>query len=312
MQETNCVEAQMKNRKWIIGSLAAFASEVLYGLSPLFTKQATDHASVLSLLGWRFLLAFVVMSALAATGILKIHLKGKNLKPLLLVALFSPVIYFIGETFGIHNTTASESGVFLACIPVASLIASATLLHKKPTRLQIIGISITLVGVVITVLSVGASSSFSVVGYAFLLVSVVSYALYCVFADKAGDYSELEITYVMLAAGATVFVALALADALISGNMSLLLTLPFKDSSFLSAILYQGIGCSILGFFLFNVAIAKIGVNQTSSYIGVGTVVSVAAGALLLNEPFTVFQIIGAVVIIIGVYTANAKPEENN
>ena len=70
--------------------------------------------------------------------------------------------------------------------------------------------------------------------------------------------------------------------------------------------LYQGIGCSVLAFFLSNVAIAKIGVNRTSSFIGVATVVSIIAGAFILKESFT-RQIVGAAVIIIGVYTANAK-----
>ncbi|MBQ7707914.1 MAG: EamA family transporter, partial [Lachnospiraceae bacterium] len=37
----------------------------------------------------------------------------------------------------------------------------------------------------------------------------------------------------------------------------------------------------------------------------VATVVSIVAGALLLKEPFTIWQVIGAAVIIIGVYTAN-------
>ena len=196
----------MKQNGLIIGSLCAIGCEVLYGVSYIFTKQATDNASVLSLLGWRFLLAFLVMSLFVVLGIIKVNLKRKSLKPLLLVALFSPVIYFIGETIGISNTTASESGIFLACIPVASLIASTVILHKKPTRLQVTGILITLGGVLVTVLAVGISSSFSITGYIFLMVAVVSYALYCVFVDKAPGYTGIEITYMMLVAGAAVFV----------------------------------------------------------------------------------------------------------
>ena len=83
--------------------------------------------------------------------------------------------------------------------------------------------------------------------------------------------------------------------------------MPFRESTFLIAVLYQGIGCSVAAFFLSNVAIAKIGVNRTSSFIGVSTVVSVIAGAVILKETFSLNQIIGAVVIIIGVYTANIK-----
>ena len=290
----------------VIGMLCALGCEVLYGLSYIFTKKATENASAFALLGWRFLLAFAVMSLLVAFGVMKVHLKGKNLKPLILVALFSPVIYFIGETVGINHTTASESGVFLACIPVASLIASTCILRKKPSKLQVSGILITLVGVLITVLAVGASSSLSAIGYVFLLIAVVSYALYCVFVDKASDYTGAEITYIMLAAGAIVFTILALGDAMIHHEVGHLIALPFHNTDFLTAILYQGIGCSILAFFMSNVAIARIGVNRTSSFIGVATVVSIIAGAFLLHEQFTIWQIFGAVLIIAGVYTANA------
>lgn len=226
---------------------------------------------------------------------------------MLLVALFSPVIYFIGETIGISHTTASESGVFLACIPVVSLLASTVILHKKPSKRQVLGILITLVGVLVTVLVVGISSSLSVVGYLFLVIAVISYALYSVFVQKASDYTEVEITYVMLAAGAVVFTILSIAESFFKGNLNLLLILPLKDTNFLIAILYQGIGCSVIAFFLSNMAIARIGVNRTSSFIGVSTVVSIISGAILLQESFSIYQIIGAIIIIIGVYISNIK-----
>ncbi len=290
-----------------VGILCAVGCETLYGLSYIFTKQATACASELALLGWRFFLAVLVMSLCVLLDFIKVNLKGKPLKPLLLVALCSPCVYFIAETIGISHTTASESGVFLACIPVASLIASTLILKEKPSKMQLIGILITLAGVLITVFAVSASSSLSVLGYAFLLVAVVSYALYSVFVDKAAAYTGAEITYVMLLSGAALFVLLAVAEAGFHGTLSELVRLPFQESSFLIAILYQGIGCSVLAFFLSNLAISKIGVNRTSSFIGIATVVSILAGALLLKESFTVYQIVGAIVIIAGVYTANIK-----
>ena len=296
-----------KKNNVLIGCLCALGCENLYGLSYIFTKKATEVSSPFALLGWRFLIAAILMTLCALTGLIRLKLKGKNLKPLLLVAIFSPVIYFIGETIGINNTTASESGVFLACIPVASLVASALILKKKPARIQVIGVLITLVGVLVTVFAAGASSSFSASGYAFLLIAVISYALYCVFVEKATDFSGAEVTYVMLIAGAIVFVLLALAEALCTSDIEALVMLPVKNVDFLMAIMYQGVGCSILAFFLSNVAISKIGVNRTSSFIGVATVVSIIAGALMLKESLSIVQVVGAVIIIAGVYTANAK-----
>lgn len=208
---------------------------------------------------------------------------------------------------GISRTTASESGIFLACIPVASLAASALLLHKKPVKAQICGILITLTGVLITVLAAGTSSSFSPAGYLCLLVGVICYALYCVSVEKASDFSGIEITYAMLACGAFVFILLALAESGLKGNVSYVLSLPFHDTGFCIAILYQGLGCSALAFFLSNVAIARIDVNRTSSFIGISTVVSMIAGIAVLQEAFSMCQLIGAAVILAGVYTANAK-----
>ena len=287
------------------GCLCALGCETLYGLSYIFTKQATGEASAVSLLGWRFVVALAVMSLCIFTGLVKVELRGGKIRPALLAALCCPVLYFTGETLGIHYTTASESGVFLACIPVASLVASVLILRKKPSKLQVAGILLTLCGVLITVWTLGTTSSLSLTGYFFLSTAVVSYALYSVSVEKASGYGGIGITYVMLIAGAAAFGALAVVEALSSGNIKSLLLLPLTDPNFLKAVLYQGIGCSIIAFFLANEAIARIGVNRASSFIGIATVVSILSGSLLLHGPFSVWQMVGAIIIITGVFLAN-------
>ena len=274
-------------------------------MSYLFIKQASNIASPFAILGWRYLLAFAVMSLLAVCRIIRIRLRGKNLKPLLLVALFCPVLYFIGETFGVSKTTSSETGVIIACIPVATLAASSLILKKRPAKGQTAGILITLAGVLITVFAAGASASFSMIGYALLSLAVISYALYCVFVARVTEYTGMEITYVMLAAGAIVFILFAVTEACLDHSFSRLISLPFRDTGFLIAILYVGIGCSIMAFFLSNVAIRKIGVNRMASFAGLSTVISILAGVIFLHEAFTPWQIVGAVVILVGVYIAN-------
>lgn len=294
----------MKENRALSGGLCALGCEVLYGLSYLFTKRTAGAASALALLGWRFIVALAVMSLCVALGLVKIRLRGRRLWPLLRVALFCPCLYFIGETVGIRETTVTESGVFLACVPALSLLASAVILKKKPTRRQVVGISITFLGVMTTVIAVGISSSLSPMGYAALMLAVAAYALYSVFVDLASDYTGAEITCAMLLSGAAFYGLLALVEAA-HGTLTALLTLPAKNGAFRTAVLYQGVGCSVAAFFLSNAAIAKIGVNKTSSFIGVSTIVSILAGALALGEPLHIGQIVGAAVIVAGVYTAN-------
>ena len=103
---------EIKRDHILTGSFCALGCEILYGLSYIFTKQVTAEVSALSLLGWRFLLAFIVMSILAGTGFIKIRLKGRSVKPLLWIALFSPGIYFIGDDY--RRQRAGHS-VFAVC-----------------------------------------------------------------------------------------------------------------------------------------------------------------------------------------------------
>lgn len=289
----------------IIGSLCAIGCEVLFGLSYLFTKEAGQTASALALLGWRFLVAALFLLILFVIGLIRVNFKGKSIKYVLLAAIFSPVFYFLGETLGINLTTASESGAFLASIPVMALIAATLILKEKPSKHQIVGIAITVSGVLLSVMAVGMSASFSVLGYAMLFLAVLSYVLYCVYVDKASHFTGVELTVVMILLGFLVFASLAINEAIVYQNLSQLIILPFENKTFALAILYQGIGCSVLAFFLSNVAIAKIGVNRTASFIGVSTAVAIVFGVLILGESFTGLQIFGVLAIMIGVYTSN-------
>ncbi len=310
---------ERKTNPVLTGILCSIAAEALYGMSFIFSKAATEEVSTPALLMWRFLVAFIVINICAAVKLIKVDLKGKPKMPLVVLSLLFPCIYFIGETAGIRLTTASESGVIIGSIPIVTLIASTVLLKKKPTRFQTAGILTAFVGVIITVISVGTSAAFSLQGYLCLAVAVVSYALYCVCVDKvsgsgtasadgrSASYSSAEITYAMLTSGAAVFVVLAVIDAAVKGNIAGLAALPVTTPALLSAMLYQGIGCSVFAFFFNNIALDKIGVNGHASFVGLTTVISILSGALILKEKFTVYQIVGAVIIIAGVYIANIR-----
>ncbi|MFR2404856.1 MAG: EamA family transporter, partial [Eubacterium callanderi] len=113
----------MEKKKTIKGCLCAIFCEILFGLSYLFTKHATTSVDSLTLLSWRFATAFLVINLCVSLGVVKISLRGKRLLPLFWIAVFQPVIYFVGETVGISLTTASESGAVLSVIPAATLIA---------------------------------------------------------------------------------------------------------------------------------------------------------------------------------------------
>lgn len=297
---------QNSNKKIFLGCLYAIGSEIIYGVSYLFSKDITADISPIYLEGWRFFVAFIAICICSKIGIIKLNLKGRNIKPLIIVGILNPLLYFTGETFGIMLTTASEGGVALGCSPIVAVIASTLILKKKPTKNQLIGIFFTTIGIILTVITLKTSANFSAVGYLMLLLATVSYALYEVYVEKAASFSSHEITFVMLASGAIVFTLISIIKASIEGNLSMLVSLPFANTKFLLVVLYQGICCSVLSLFLFNKAITIIGANRAATFIGVETVVSILCGVIFLKESFDTFQIIGSILILSGVYVANS------
>ena len=302
----------MENRKKILlGCLFAFLSETIFGISYIFTKLATDVANTFDLLFWRGIVAFLTMTVCIVLGFVKVDYRGKKIGPLLLISLFNPIIYFIGETFGIKYTSASESGVILACIPIASLILSAVFLHKKPFKNQVIGIIISLIGITVTVVAVSFSITLSVPGYLLLILAVFSYGMYTVQVERTKGYTNMEITYVMLISSAIFYAVVALIVSFKNGSVNELLTIPFKSSVFTFAVLFQGVLCSMGGLLLATKAISLIGANRTSSFIGVSTVMSILGSVIFLHESFSIYQVIGAAIIIIGIYIANYEITKN-
>ena len=85
--------AERGTNKILIGYLCAIGTEIIFGMSYIFTKQGVNEASTFALLGWRFFTGFAIMSLCILAGIVKVNFRGKNFKNILAIALFSPVIY---------------------------------------------------------------------------------------------------------------------------------------------------------------------------------------------------------------------------
>ena len=170
------------------------------------------------------------------------------------------------------------------------------------------GILVTLAGVLASVFAAGATASFSPSGYALLGGAVLSYSFYFAAVSRASRWNSAELTLAMLLAGAAVFVPLAAAEALLKGGAygaAALLRLPVRDAGFRDSVLFLALGPSILGFFMSNVAVARIGVNRTATFIGIATATAIAAGVVFLHEPFTSAQGAAAALIVLGICIAN-------
>lgn len=300
---------QKKRRAGIIAQIIA---QVMFGLSFMFTKEATNSATPFQLLSWRFTLAAILFLILIKAGFFKVSFRGKNLKTALLLGTLHPVIYFIFENQGIALTSAGESGTIIATVPIFALIASILVLKYRTNRYQITGIVLTIVGAIILVLGKQSSPTFNLLGYVLLFGCVIAYSIFAILSEKTAEFSSVEKAAIMIFTGAVFFTVTNLIIEFISGGPAAFLRLPFTNHTFLIAILYLGIGSSIIAFTCNNYALETIGTAATSSFQGIGTTVSVLAGAIFLHEQLSFPQIIATILIISGVFIANITPKTSN
>ena len=301
----------MEISKRVRAVLACLLGAVLFGFSFIFIKLCLTEVPLFTMLSWRNLIAVCAMTICIKFGWLDIHLKGKNIKPLLLLSLYQPVLYYILEAVGVKMTTASESGVMIACIPMVTMIFSTVFLKDKPTGLQILYMIMTVSGAIIVASVGGVQASGNIIGYIILILAVCCDAAFSITSQKLKDFTGAEKTYIMCICGAVAFTGGAFIQNAATGTLVEYFTLPLTNAEFLACVLYLSIGCNVIAFLSGNYAIAIIGATRRAAFAGVSTVVTVIAGIFILGETFSIIQAIATALILVGATGVNLVGEKN-
>jgi drug/metabolite transporter (DMT)-like permease len=286
--------------------LAGFGVAFIFGFSFLFTKQGLCVLVPFHLLGFRFGLAVAIFVVLRLTGLVKIDLKGKNLSMLLLLSVIEPVVYFICETNGIKMTSSSETGMMIAMVPVVTTLLGIAFLDEKPSPAQMGFIMLSVAGVVFIVAMKGNMEiGKNLIGTFVVLGAVVCAGTYNVLSRKLSlQFSPVEITYVMMWVGAIVFNGISVLQHISKGNLQQYFA-PLGNLKAVVSIVYLGFLSSVVAYFLLNFMLSKLEAARSSVFTNLATVFSIIAGVTLGNEPFYWFNVVGGIMILLGVWGTN-------
>ncbi|MDO4499853.1 MAG: DMT family transporter [Erysipelotrichaceae bacterium] len=289
-----------KNEKLYM--LMAFTGNAIFGFSFLFSKLALDIAEPLVLLAVRFSVAFILMNILYLFKLVDLKLKGKDLKPLIVLGLMQPVLYFICESYGIKLSSSSFAGIIISLAPIAGLILAYIFLKERMSLKQIIYSIVSVLGVIIISYN-GELGGTKMLGLLFLLGAVFFGSMFSVQSRKiANDYTAFERTYVMFMIGMIVFVPMALIK---TGFNSSLWLVPLSNLQFWISIIYLSCISSVGAFMLLNKALDVLPASRSLVFANVTSVISVLAGVIILKEAINLIQVIGIVLVLIGVYKVN-------
>lgn len=292
----------MKNEN-TLAILSGFTFTLIFGFSFMFSKVAMGVMTPIEMIAYRFLLAALVLHGLKLLKLIKIDLKGKNLKVVLLLSLAEPVVYFIFESLGLNLTSSFEAGLMISLIPVITVVFSVIFLKERVKLIQVLFMLMSVGGVLfINLMKENVSLTGNLLGIIFLLIAVTASGFYNIGSKKASiSFTPVEITYVMMWTGAISFNTISIINNLIKGSMKSCFT-PLLSWQAIIPILYLGILSSIVAFFLVNYSIAKMKVSQFAVLANITTIVSIFAGVFILKERFLWYHIVGSIVILLGVW----------
>ncbi|WP_455581478.1 DMT family transporter [Dysosmobacter sp.] len=281
-----------------LAALAGLLGYGIFGFSFLFSKMALALTTPFILLSIRFLAAFLVLNLLVLTGKARLNLRGKPVRPLLLLGLVQPVIYFICENYGIAMTSSAFSGIMLGIVPVIGLALGRLVLREHHSRLQVVCAVLSVAGVALT--TVGGTGTISLLGTLLLAGAAVSAALFnTISRGISGRFTAFERTYVMFALGSGAFSLMALAEN--RRDLSALF-LPLSRAEFWAAVVYLAVISSVCAFLLINFALSEISVAKASIFSNFTTVISVLAGIFIMKDHFSPVQLTGVVIITLSVF----------
>ena len=295
----------MKTNPTYYPVFAAIGFTCIFGLSFMFSRSALSYIQPLHLLGFRFLLAAIFMNVLRILRFIKVDITG-SLKPLLLLSILQPLLYFSTETIGIQLTSASEAGLMVSIIPIFTILFARVFLNERPTGYQIGAIVLSITGVLlIGIMQASGGFGSNVWGLLILLGAPLSGAGFSVMSRYCSRrFSVVSMTYIMMHVGLAVFFPASILQHLYNKNLASFLS-PLSHVEVWFGVLYLGILSSVAAFFLMNYALSLLPASQVSVFPSLTTLIAVSTSVVFLKEELYWYHIIGGLLIIVGVWGAN-------
>ncbi len=229
-------------------------------------------------------------------GFLKYDFSRKDIKFILLLAVFEPCLYFIFEAKALLYTSASQAGMITSLMPLITAMAAGYFLKEIISKQLIFGSLIAMIGAVW--LSVQATTSVSapnpMLGNFLELCAMFCGAGYTIVARYLTEkYSALFITAIQAFIGAVFFFPFFLYE-----NITREMNFTFEAMSW---VLYLGVVVTLGGYGLYNFALTKIEASKAAMFINLIPVFTLILAFLILGEQLSSQGLIASATILIGV-----------
>ncbi len=286
----------------------------IWGIASPVIKYTLGGIDAIPFLTYRFGLSAIV-------GLITFMLHGFKLPKehkyklfLFVHALFSSAVSLGLLFFGLQNTTVLEMTIITLAVPLLTSTAGAYFLHEHVTKREKIGMSIALLGTLFTVfepLFLNGNGELRFSGNILIFLYIVANILPTLLAKRLLRNGVNPSTLVSLSfiVGFLTFLIVSLST---SSYAQFIQTVTVMPISYHLGVFYMAFLSGNLAYYLFNKAQKTIEVGDASVFSYLYPIFSTPLAVLWLGEKITAPFVIGAIIIVTGVFIAEFKGKMGN
>ncbi|MBA2860608.1 drug/metabolite transporter (DMT)-like permease [Methanococcus maripaludis] len=279
-----------------LGILLMFLTVIFWGISFVSTKIILVFIPPITIGFIRFIIAAVILIFLIRNVT---KYSKEDFVYLVLAGFLGITSYFLFENVALKYTTATNAALIAATVPIFYLMVSDIMEKKIPSKIKYFGSLIGLFGVFVLILNGKFVLELNPLGDILMLGAVFTWVLYTFVIQKLQKHDDLKVTRDMTLIGAVLFIPFTIVELGSNGMFDFTILLnPYIAFS----ILYLAIFCSAIAYLFWNMSIRLAGASTTTNGIYFIPIVAMIADALLLKNIPNIYAILGAVLVLFGVY----------
>ncbi len=272
---------------------------VFWSLSFVGYKVAYEYFEPMALIFLRMVISATFLTIVIKSTRHTQKIDRQDYGKFLLMAMFEPLLYFLGESYGMKLVTPTTGAVIVSTIPLIAPIAAWLIFGERVGWIKVAGIAVSFTGVLLVLLGRDLSLAASPTGVALMMVAVMSAVSYSlVIAKLAVKYKPLTIVQIQSILGALLFLPIFLATDLKE-------TLQIQPSwEVVLPLLFLGIFPSSISFIFFTAAVREIGITRANVFTNFIPVFTAIFSYLIWGETFTGMKLLGIPVVLAGLMLA--------
>jgi drug/metabolite transporter (DMT)-like permease len=282
-----------KHRFFVYGIVTI--AMMIWGMTFIWYKQVYAQIRPVSLVFLRLLIASPVLLLVSLFGKKLQRIRLRDVPFFLILALFEPFLYFIGESFGMQRVSATLGSVIVATIPLFSPLAASIFYRERFTLVNIAGILISILGVCIVMAGEISFSGSTFRGAALMFLAVFAAVGYSVMVIKlAGTYNSFSIVSWQTTIGMLYFLPL-----FVIFEKGAIRHVQWT-SSVIIPLLELALFGSALAFIFFTYSIKRLGITRSTVFSNLIPVFTTLFSYYFLKEEITILKLAGILVVISG------------